>query len=169
MQVFSNTFLTIVIAFAMLWSRAAHPAADCLTEPNLKVRDGGHWYYRIDVVNHRKCWFIGQSGMEIHRPAASKTQAIPIPASRPSVSLPPGRIVAYRQADVLLSPFRGLPIELAAYALGLKPLSSIHVAAAEPDLETSFNDEPPLVGPATVFAGWRLFPCAIGLMRIPAW
>ena len=31
-------------------------AADhCVTEPNLRAAQGGHWYYRVDRVKNRKC------------------------------------------------------------------------------------------------------------------
>src|SRR5436189_6167574 len=40
-------------------------AADrCVTEPNLRAAQGGHWYYRVDRVKNRKCWFLWQQDVE---------------------------------------------------------------------------------------------------------
>jgi len=34
-------------------------AADCAGQPNLQETDG-HWHYRIDRLNHHKCWYLQQ-------------------------------------------------------------------------------------------------------------
>ena len=41
---------------------AARVANDCLSGPKLQAPPGGHWYYRIDRPNNRKCWFVGEEG-----------------------------------------------------------------------------------------------------------
>ena len=33
-------------------------AADCLTAPDPSTPSNGHWYYRTDRAQQRKCWFL---------------------------------------------------------------------------------------------------------------
>jgi hypothetical protein len=58
-------------------------AADCLTAPNPSTPSNGHWYYRTDRTQQRKCWYLhtdnepsAQSAMQVARNAASQTTAI---------------------------------------------------------------------------------------------
>jgi hypothetical protein len=30
----------------------------CLLQPTHEETNGGRWYYRLDRVNHRKCWYV---------------------------------------------------------------------------------------------------------------
>jgi hypothetical protein len=46
--------LFMVIAFSMNWALAG----DCLVQPNRQLAPSGHWYYRVDHVNYRKCWYL---------------------------------------------------------------------------------------------------------------
>jgi hypothetical protein len=52
-------FLASVVSTAIACI-AARAADDCLSEPKPQTRPGGHWYYRIDSSNHRKCWYLGE-------------------------------------------------------------------------------------------------------------
>jgi len=33
-------------------------AGDCFAQPNRQPAAGGHWYYRSDRINNRKCWYL---------------------------------------------------------------------------------------------------------------
>jgi hypothetical protein len=33
-------------------------AGDCIEQPNREPAAGGHWYYRTDRLNNRKCWYL---------------------------------------------------------------------------------------------------------------
>ena len=33
-------------------------AAECVGQSRLQAVQDGHWYYRFDSLNHRKCWFL---------------------------------------------------------------------------------------------------------------
>jgi hypothetical protein len=55
-------------------------AVDCLTAPNSPAPPNGHWYYRTDRTQERKCWHLqtdnGQSqdgAVQIAREAPAKT------------------------------------------------------------------------------------------------
>ncbi|MGB8401288.1 MAG: hypothetical protein WCE35_21100, partial [Bradyrhizobium sp.] len=53
-------------------------ADNCLAAPKGAVPEGGHWYYRIDRVTKRQCWYIGD---ERDRPARAATTTSPSPAA----------------------------------------------------------------------------------------
>ena len=38
--------------------QAGTRAKDCLAAPNASSPRGRHWYYRIDLTHHRKCWYL---------------------------------------------------------------------------------------------------------------
>jgi hypothetical protein len=47
-------------------------AVDCLTAPNSPAPPNGHWYYRTDRTQERKCWHLqgnGPSEQAVVRPA----------------------------------------------------------------------------------------------------
>jgi hypothetical protein len=33
-------------------------AADCVEQPDREPAPGGHWHYRTDRLNNRKCWYL---------------------------------------------------------------------------------------------------------------
>lgn len=43
-------------------------AVDCLTAPNSPAPPNGHWYYRTDRTQERKCWHL--QGNDASEPAA---------------------------------------------------------------------------------------------------
>ena len=52
-------------------------AADCLTAPNSPTPEGSHWYYRMDWVNQRKCWYLRAAGQPSHQVATETTSETP--------------------------------------------------------------------------------------------
>src|SRR5260370_15295413 len=63
---FVRTILYALIWLAILENLPAR-AQECLTEPDLKTPQDGHWYYRIDRTTHLKCWYVGQPGVKLHQ------------------------------------------------------------------------------------------------------
>ena len=62
--------------------QATTRANDCLTAPNASSPRGQHWYYRIDLPNNRKCWYLHAPLM--HRAAkASESHAVSAAADTP--------------------------------------------------------------------------------------
>src|SRR5579863_7204815 len=48
----------------------SEPAADqCKTKPGLSVERGTHWYYRLDHLTKRRCWYLGLAGAGQHTSA----------------------------------------------------------------------------------------------------
>jgi hypothetical protein len=73
-------FLASVFSTAIACA-AARAADDCLSEPKHQAPPGGHWYYRIDGPNHRKCWFLGDEGQKVSQ-AGSPRPSSPLPLPR---------------------------------------------------------------------------------------
>jgi hypothetical protein len=47
-------------------------ADDCIEEPNRQPVPGGHWYYRTDRTNNRKCWYLAEPEPSVSQAPASK-------------------------------------------------------------------------------------------------
>ena len=77
-------YLAMGIAVTTTAMRAAHAAENCLTQPNLKTAHGGHWYYRLDRVSGRKCWFVGQVNIKARHAGPLKMLPAPKPSPQPS-------------------------------------------------------------------------------------
>jgi hypothetical protein len=63
----------LTVPFGMRPAGAA-PAPDCLAAPNAPSPQGRHWYYRVDRVNKRRCWYLGPQGTK-PRPDTSQAAA----------------------------------------------------------------------------------------------
>jgi hypothetical protein len=77
--------LLAAVTLISLGSGVAHPAGNCLTEPNLQAGQRGYWYYRIDRSTRRKCWYLGPQRMKVRRAPQSTARLSPIPISRPAI------------------------------------------------------------------------------------
>jgi hypothetical protein len=65
--------LCTVIAFS---TNCALAAGDCVVQPNRQLAQDGHWYYHVDRVNYRKCWYLVEPRTRI--------SLADVPAARPS-------------------------------------------------------------------------------------
>jgi hypothetical protein len=63
--------------FATISYDTADAADDCLTGPKGETPEGSHWYYRIDRVTKRHCWYLRDEGEKL-------TQAAPPAAASPA-------------------------------------------------------------------------------------
>jgi len=54
--------LLAAVPLTALPGLAEGPAGECHSAPNRQSSAGGHWYYRLDRTNHRKCWYVGPAG-----------------------------------------------------------------------------------------------------------
>ncbi len=107
----------LAVIAAGLLGGSARAADECLAAPNVTAPRGSHWYYRVDRVNHRNCWYIGPEGQS-KRPAArlsspAKEEAPPpsaaeakepvapayaVPAAEPTERKAPSDVAATPQA-----------------------------------------------------------------------
>jgi hypothetical protein len=51
--------LCTTVAMGANWAVASD---DCLAQPTRQLGQGGHWYYRLDRVDKRKCWYLEGPG-----------------------------------------------------------------------------------------------------------
>jgi len=80
--------IVAVMALTTLQAVALLAADDCLTKPNLRAAQGGHWYYHLDVAKNRKCWFLRRQGVDDLQAVSPQPQpqspADTVPQSRSS-------------------------------------------------------------------------------------
>jgi hypothetical protein len=55
----------LVAAFVVSTNGTAPAAEACITKPDLQADARGHWYYRVDRVNHRRCWYLQRSESQV--------------------------------------------------------------------------------------------------------
>src|SRR5882757_6999726 len=64
-------------------------AADrCLLGPSASTPPGGHWYYRVDRVNKRNCWYVAQGKERAARKPADESSARTEQAAAPAPQKP---------------------------------------------------------------------------------
>jgi len=82
-RVVSASLLGILIAFGL--NGAVLAAGTCIEGPNLNSGQSRHWYYRVDRINHRKCWYATETGPKTHEdPPLEPTLS---PTSPPNATL----------------------------------------------------------------------------------
>lgn len=102
--------LVVVSAFLVSAGIGQARAEDCLAAPNASSPTGQHWYYRIDRVNRRKCWYLHaplRIAHQAHRASAvsdAKIERSPPPVSMPIAEAPtPERVTNETPPDNALS------------------------------------------------------------------
>ena len=61
--------LVVLSATALVTAQATlneAVASECNARPGLSGPRGTHWYYRVDRVNHRRCWFLSSRDLSAH-------------------------------------------------------------------------------------------------------
>jgi hypothetical protein len=49
---------SLAVAIELGTSGSASAARECLTRSGSESDQDGHWYYHVDRVHHRRCWYI---------------------------------------------------------------------------------------------------------------
>jgi len=76
----SGVFAGSLAAAMLLYPNSVVWAADgCIGQPDLEVSQAGHWYYYVDRVHHRRCWFFEPSKATVN-PISSADRA-PAPSA----------------------------------------------------------------------------------------
>ena len=74
----SAVFTSSLAAAVLLGPNWAAWAADeCIAKPDQEVNQAGHWYYYVDRVHHRRCWFFEASKATVS--PSSSTDRVPAP------------------------------------------------------------------------------------------
>jgi hypothetical protein len=58
-------------------------AADCITSPGSAPPQGSHWYFRVDRMLHRRCWYLGPEGARLQASAPRAELPMRLPPPRP--------------------------------------------------------------------------------------
>jgi hypothetical protein len=82
-RIISTSLLGALIALCL--NGAVPAAGTCIEGPNLKAGQVGHWYYRVDRVNNRKCWYVADTQVKTQEGAPS--EPTPSPMSTPNSTL----------------------------------------------------------------------------------
>lgn len=90
----SAIFASLVACAPLVTASHGAPAEadECLSGPKGAPPAGGHWYYRVDRVTKRSCWYIGDAKAKISRaapeaPPAANTASPPNSATtQPSIA-----------------------------------------------------------------------------------
>jgi hypothetical protein len=70
----------------------SEPAVDqCRTRPGLATAQGTHWYYRLDHVTRRQCWYLGSASAGRHANASAPEVSavapmVPVPPQKPAAA-----------------------------------------------------------------------------------
>jgi len=91
MQYYDTLFVRVALASllgtltAVGLNGAVRAAGTCMEEPNLNAGQGRHWYYRVDRINHRKCWYVMEIGLKTY--LDPPLEPTPSPTSSPNLTL----------------------------------------------------------------------------------
>jgi hypothetical protein len=66
--------LAVAMFLCLNWDAVA--ASECVGKPDRPVNQAGHWYYYLDRVHHRRCWFFEPSKATVS-PAAAADRVSP--------------------------------------------------------------------------------------------
>lgn len=84
--------VTPAAAVATMQGSKSEPAAEqCKTKPGLSEEKGTHWYYRIDHVHNRRCWYLGlaSAGQRANATTSEESAIAPAPAVPPHKPVAP--------------------------------------------------------------------------------
>jgi hypothetical protein len=86
MTVFVPAILVFLPAAVLLTARtsfAQHPIDDCISRPSSAPPQGSHWYFRVDRMVHRQCWYLGPGGAKVRADARQAESPMRLPPPRP--------------------------------------------------------------------------------------
>jgi hypothetical protein len=99
------TVFCAIAAVIALTNGSARAGDDCLAAPNLDPPRGSHWYYRVDAVQQRHCWYLGPEGQKV-RHVEPEVQSTAKSTSPMRTETAGDRLTASTQAEPSLPPPR---------------------------------------------------------------
>jgi hypothetical protein len=103
------SFLTCV-ALTTVAGSSARAADECITGPKGQAPQGSHWYFSVNRVTHRKCWYLGAEGLKVRQVASPKPSSA-MPTLQQRAEIPTLKSVADAHAEQLIDgPSAELPI-----------------------------------------------------------
>lgn len=124
----TNSVVALVVLSAIAVSAAISQARaeDCLAAPNASSPAGQHWYYRIDRVKQRKCWYL-HTPLSIAHQTHRKSAPVEAKIDEPVPAAPAPVMTTSMQAVVAPIPFAAVPM----------PAATAPVPVADPPLAAS--------------------------------
>jgi hypothetical protein len=90
MTVFASATLAVLVCALVLsvHSSSGQAATDnCLAKPNAAPPQGSHWFYRVDKVGNRRCWYLGAKDAKPRQAWSPKPQPALNPQPKPAPQL----------------------------------------------------------------------------------
>ena len=90
MTVFASATLAVLVCALGLsvHSSSGQAATDnCLAKPNAAPPKGSHWFYRVDKVGNRRCWYLGAKDAKPRQAWSPKPQPAVNPQPKPAPQL----------------------------------------------------------------------------------
>ena len=90
MTVFASATLAVLVCALGLsvHSSSGQAATDnCLAKPNAAPPQGSHWFYRVDKVGNRRCWYLGAKDAKPRQAWSPKPQPAVNPQPKPAPQL----------------------------------------------------------------------------------
>ena len=109
-------------------NNVAQAIDNCLSGPKGTPPQGGHWYYRVDRVTKRHCWYVGDAREK--PPRISQTGSAP-PNTAPQRDIATPNSVADARAEIPMPRTRVEPLSDVS-AAQRAPLASVDAAQVAP-------------------------------------
>jgi hypothetical protein len=93
-----------ITAVIVLTNGSARAGDDCLAAPSSDPPHGSHWYYRLESVPQRHCWFLGAEGRKVRVEPEVQSMAKSTASIRTETT--GDRLTAFAQAEPPLPPRR---------------------------------------------------------------
>jgi hypothetical protein len=141
--------LVVLLVAALSTSRssfAQRVADDCISKPSSAPPQGRHWYYRVDRIAQRQCWYLGPQGARVQAGARQDELTVRLPLPRPLAQAPVTTEVGAGKNDTTVNFARrwtGFP----------GPLGSTSDGDSEEQAITNLQGDMPLVWPVLAPVG----------------
>ena len=131
--------------------QVAQASDSCLATPSGATPSGSHWYYRIDRVTKRQCWYLREESEKADDKFARAAPPESAPASPPSADTPRARKFAEARAEYVAQQSRAEPARAETRSIAAAPASAAqntqpaampNVLAPAPLSSIRWNDAP---------------------------
>ena len=158
----SAIFASLVACAPLVTASHGAPAEadECLSGPKGAPPAGGHWYYRVDRVTKRSCWYIGDAKAKISRAAPEAPPAANTAPPPNSATTQPS--IANARAELPLPQSR---VEPDTSVFTGKRAAAAVTAAINPVIEQRANAGDAGAKPSVVGSRW---PELAGVVSTPA-
>ena len=129
----------------------AQVADSCLSAPSGATPEGSHWYYRLDRVTKRQCWYLREESEKADDKFARAAPPESAPATPPSADAARTRKFAEARAEYVAQQPRAEPVRAETRSIAAAPAPAVqsnqravmpNVLAPAPLSSMRWNDAP---------------------------